>query len=134
MNNRIAHKQGVEPWTAILLLNPDIWALQMTDLCSSHIIVIQITTAHRQTYLLSAYFQKSDDIEIHIKNLDRVFMKLADKRIIICIDASAKSPLWGPRDADSKDEILEDYINEKILQVINKPHDIATVANEVGEG
>ena len=92
-SNRIVQKQGVEPWSAIVLLNPDICALQMTDLCSSHITVIEITMAQKQMYLVSAYFQKKDEIEEHIENLDRVLTKLAGKNVLICIDANAKSPL-----------------------------------------
>lgn len=134
ISNRIVQSKEGEPWTAIIILNPSICALQITDLCSSHVSVVEITMATKQIYLVSAYFQKRDDIEPHIESLDRVLTRLAGKEVIICIDANAKSPLWGPRNADRKGELLEDFINEKRLQVLNDPQGIATVANEVGEG
>ena len=131
---KIAYKLGTDPWAAIVILNPNICTLQLTQLCSTHFAVIEITVDQESIYLVSGYFQRRDEIEVHHKSLDKILTKLRGKKVIMSIDSNANSPLWGPKATDAKGEKLEDFINDRRLEVINNPRDIATVASEVGEG
>jgi hypothetical protein len=53
--------------------------------------------------------------------LEKVLRSFNGKRIIVCIDTNAKSPLWCSRSTDDRGEALEAVIAQYGLHILNKP-------------
>ena len=42
-------------------------------------------------YVVSCYFQYNDEIEGHLRHLEKVFHSLRSERLIVAVDANARS-------------------------------------------
>lgn len=118
---------------AIIVRNKEVTVLKVSQLCNAHCACVQINSRKGTVYLVSMYFQFSHEIEPHIQQLDKVLRRLRGKRIIIGIDANAKSPLWGSRTLDERGATLEDFIAEQNLVVLNRNNEPSTFSNGRGE-
>lgn len=134
MGTRIIKDDSEHPWAAIAVLNPELQVLKLSHLCSPHLAVAQVSNRTSNFYIASAYFQLSHDIEPHIENLEQVLISLGGRNTIVGIDSNAKSPFWGARKRDQKGKLLEDFIAEWRLVVVNNLNDLPTTCSEVGEG
>ena len=120
-----------EPYT---ILNPEITALKLTHICTSHFALAEVDCAGSSLYIASGYFQLSHPIEDHLNNLANVLNEIRGKNVIICLDSKAISPLWGSTKTDSSGEALKNLIAQYNLCIANKANRLATVSSENGEG
>lgn len=65
--------------------------------------------------------------------MENILDALKGKRIIICMDSNAKSPLWHSKTRDLKGIALEDFICSKNLICLNKPDQPFTFSIVNGE-
>jgi len=68
-------------------------------------------------FYVAFYFQYSEDIDSHIRHLEKLCFALRGKRVLVSIDANARSSLWGSRETDERGAKLEDLIRAFSLQV-----------------
>ncbi|CAK1554966.1 unnamed protein product [Leptosia nina] len=113
----------------------------MHHLTTSHCSVAQVELRTGLVYLVSAYFQYSDDIQPHIRHLERVLEALKGKPVIIAVDTNTHSSLWHSRDeqlrgrgraAEERREALEAFIIAKGLIVNNSEGEPDTICSPNG--
>lgn len=59
---------------------------------------------------------------------------LSDRKLLIGVDANARSPLWGPGLTNAKGKKLEGLISQWRLLVLNEPDKGPTISNDRGRG
>lgn len=106
--------------TAIVILDNNIDALKIEQLSNTHCVCAEIRTNNDSWYLVSAYLQYCEDIEPYLKHLDEVISTLKGQKIVISIDANAKSPTWFNDQTDTRGEAMEDFISQHSLFIVNK--------------
>ncbi|CAK1553927.1 unnamed protein product, partial [Leptosia nina] len=120
-------QQDVSAKAGILVLRRTA-ILRMNHLTTSHCSVAQVELRTGLVYLVSAYFQYSDDIQPHIRHLERVLEALKGEPVIIAVDTNTHSSLWHSREeqlrgrgrtAEERREALEAFILAKGLTVNN---------------
>ena len=70
-------------------------------------------------YVVSCYFQQRHEIEEHLRHLEKVLIALMGKRLLVSLEANAKSSLWGPQSSDERGVLLDELIQAFGLYVVN---------------
>ena len=109
------------PKAAIGVKSKHLTTLEVAGLCTTHCACVQVSDGEVEIYMISQYLPPSENIEIGIKQLDRVLRSLRGKKAIIGLDSNAKSPLWCSRTTDDRGEALEAIIAQYGLHVLNQP-------------
>lgn len=126
-------KNGEYPWAAIVVFDTRLTVMRLSHMCSSHVVCAQVDNGTFDVYLVCAYLQYSHDKGIYIEELRRILTLLRGKRVILCLDANARSPIWYSDKLDDNGEILEELILEMNLYVINEPNNPCTFSSTNGE-
>jgi len=69
-------------------------------------VCVEVQTPSLSVYIVSCYFQYSDEIEGH---LEKMLHSLRDKRLIV-VDINARSSLWGFYEIDKRGRKFEIFI------------------------
>jgi len=80
---------------------------------------VEVQTPSFSFYVVSCYFQYSDEIEEHHRHLEMVFRSLRGESLIIGVDANARSSLWGRQETDDRGAKFEDLIRAFGMFVVN---------------
>lgn len=118
----ICHKSKsttVTPKAFVAVPNPDFHAFFVSALSNSHCVVVEVQTPSVTFFAVSSYFQYSDEIEVHLRQLERVLEQLRGQKMVIGLDANAESSLWSPRGSNEKGTQLERLIASFDLHVVN---------------
>ena len=126
-------EEGIRPMAGIALFNPNLTALKLNEFCTSHCVCIELKSNVGRFFLVSMYFQYSNDIKESLALLERILQKLRGESILIAADANARSPLWGDCKLDERGMELEDFINQYDLVVLNQSDSPATYSSALGE-
>ncbi|XP_044580730.1 uncharacterized protein LOC123262532 [Cotesia glomerata] len=120
------------PYAAICLTNPKYQLLVLSQLSTTHCLCAQIMGPDTSFFVASAYLQYKDEIDMHLKHLERVGRALRGKRVFISIDANAKSERWGSETDDVRSEKLEQFIDAHELEIINNAREGLTFESTNG--
>lgn len=126
-------KIGEKAWAGIVIFDPKIVVMKIESLSDTHITCAQVDTGYLMFYLVSGYFQYSDPIEPYIARIKNIVRQLHGRKIIICLDANAHSPVWFSDELTVEGEVLEDAIMELNLYVANEPDNPKTYSRPGGE-
>lgn len=120
LSSKVAAVRSQHPWAAVVVCNPRLDILFVSQLSTPHCACAEVQAPGFSFYVASCYFQYSDDIEKHLKHLEMVFYSLRGKRLIVAVDANARSSLWGPQETDEKGALFEELIRAFGLSVVNR--------------
>lgn len=88
---QVAAETRARPYAAICLTNPKYQMLVLSQLSTTHCVCAPIMGPDTSFFVVSAYFQYKDEIDTHLKHLEKVVRALRGKRVLISMDANAKS-------------------------------------------
>ena len=83
--------------------------------------------------LVNAYFKYSDQIEIHLNNLETVSNRFRGEQILVAADANARSVLWFNESTDDRGEELEALLLAYDMILFNSPGEVSTYENTRGQ-
>lgn len=133
---RIYHPNVNTPKVAIIVKNPNLDVLQLKMEDTKHVAAIQVIAGTYEFYLISAYFQFSHPVEPYLEVLDRCINRIKSKKanseIVICADVNALSTSWFSRSTNERGDLVEDFIMDNNLIVINKKSEHTTYASPSG--
>lgn len=132
LGNQVAASKTDRPWAAVVVCNPGITLLLVAQLSTSHCVCAEVQAPGFSFYVVSSYFQFCDEIEGHLRHLEMVFRSLRGQRIIVAVDANARSSLWGPQRTDDRGAKLEDLIRAYGMTVVNDADQPPTYWTEGG--
>lgn len=107
------------PWAAVVACNPGVTLLFVSQLSTSHCVCAEVQAPGLSFYVVSSYFQFCDEIEGHLRHLEMVFRSLRGQRLLVAVDANARSSLWGPQRTDDRGAKFEDLIRANGITVVN---------------
>lgn len=106
------------PYAAIAIGNPDFSIIHLAQYSTQHTVCAEIRAPHFSFYVVSQYYQYSKPREEYIDELSRILRRLKGKRVLIGMDANARSKMWGNiRSEDG--QLFEDLIRTNDLKVLN---------------
>ncbi|CAG5073501.1 Similar to Retrovirus-related Pol polyprotein from type-1 retrotransposable element R1 (Fragment) (Bradysia coprophila) [Cotesia congregata] len=129
---QVAAETRSRPYAAICLTNPKYQLLVLSQLSTTHCVCAQIVGPDTTFFVVSSYFQYKDEIDIHLEHLERVVRALKGKRVIVSMDANAKSERWGSETDDARGEKLEQFVDAHELEIVNNAREGPTFESTNG--
>lgn len=129
---RVAAVRSERPWAAVAVCNPEFQITFISQLSTAHCVCAEISMPGFSFYVVSHYFQFSDEIEVHLRHLEAVLHTLRGRKVLVSLDANARSPMWGPGRADDRGVKLEELINSLDFEVVNEPGQLPTFFSASG--
>jgi Endonuclease-reverse transcriptase len=126
----IAH---ITPAAAIVVLNKNYRVVTINSLTTSHAVVVALHTVDGPLYLVSMYFQYRDPVDLYLNQLREIMRHLRGKRVMVGIEANARSSMWQSDRTCGRGSGLEDFILEQGLLVINKRSPFPTFSSSSGD-
>jgi hypothetical protein len=109
------------PREAVGIISKAMTALEVAGLCTTHCVSVQVSDGETEIYVVSQYLPPTENIEVSLEQLDKVLSNLRGKKVVVGVDANAKSPLWCSRSINDRGEALEAIIAQYGLHVLNQP-------------
>ncbi|KFM63391.1 Retrovirus-related Pol polyprotein from type-1 retrotransposable element R1, partial [Stegodyphus mimosarum] len=97
------------------------------------IITISISTSNSDLYFTSAYASPSEDLETTLHDLHHILQRHPHQHLISG-DFNAHSNLWGYHRNNTRNMLMEDFINAHNLMLHNTPDDSPTFVTINGKG
>lgn len=128
---------GEFPGAAVVVLDEALSVLKLGHLCSSHMVVVELTSRAGRVYLVSLYCQYRHPIGPYLQGLDRALTELRGKPVIVMADVNARSERWWNvrpprlthRRAWDRGVAVEELADRHGLAVANQPGQPATFAS-----
>ena len=120
------------PWAAIAIFNRSVRSMLLTQFSNSHCVCIEISFNGERMYLISMYCQSSHRIPPNLEHLKTILKALRGRKILISMDANAKSPMWFNSSTDNSGAEMEMFILEEKLYLLNEDGCPPTYASERG--
>lgn len=114
---------------AIIVHNPLIETTEISQLCDSRMIYVEVLKKEGGFIVANLYFQFNEEIEPYINKIRQIIDQHSVKPIIITMDTNAKSTLWHSDTTDERGEKLSDLFQELDLEVCNKQSPTPTFHN-----
>ena len=96
----VAATRSQYTWAAVAVSNPNFDMLFLSQVNNMHCFCAEVLILGFSFYVASYYFQHSNDIEEHLRHLEKILHSLRGKRLLISIDANARSSSWAPQESD----------------------------------
>ena len=127
--NTVIHYGGERPRAAIWTTPGALFPL--TDLSDRDVMAGIFETPNGRTCFVSAYFDGQSG-EVIPEKLTRIvdYCLRRTIKLIINADMNAHSTLWGCEDSDTRGEVLEDFIAQHRMDVVNIGSDPTFIGRE----
>ncbi|KAI5753744.1 hypothetical protein M8J77_002974 [Diaphorina citri] len=116
-------------FAAIAIFNNELKVMVMDSLCTEFFAVILLHLENEDIYIISGYFKPNIDIDTHCNQLKEILDKLSGKKIVIGADFNARSIVWYDRITNNEGRIIENFLIEQNLYLINLPSENTTFCN-----
>lgn len=130
---RVIQPDKENSWVAAVVRESKMDVFQNTDLESEHVMCLQVCTRHEQFYIINMYCQFSLEIRPFLDSLGDILRRLAGNKIILTMDANAKSDWWYSGITDDRGKELEEFIMIHDLRIINRSSNVCTYMTDRGE-
>lgn len=125
--------EGDRPMAAIAVTNRDLTVVKISHLCDTHLSCACVKGNFGEFYLVSQYFQCSEEIEPSLTRLEKVLAALSHNKVVIAADVNGKSTLWGSTKTNARGRKLEEFVARHGLVVLNEAGSMPTYSSSSGE-
>ncbi|KAF6210595.1 hypothetical protein GE061_013701 [Apolygus lucorum] len=113
--------------SAIVLANPSLDAILVTECSDEDHLAVEIRDKSGFTFVVvSCYFDYNRDIRDEFRKLEGIFDRFRHLRILLAIDSNARSSTWYDVKTNERGRLLEDFIAERGLLVVNDNDGVPT--------
>lgn len=130
---RVAAVRHEDPWSAVAVCNPELKIIFISQLSTAHCVCAEVLAPGFSFYVVSHYFQYSDDIEWHLNHLATVLNALRGQKVLVSLDSNARSSLWGAQETNDRGRKLERFILAHGVELLNDANQPPTFWTPRGE-
>lgn len=125
---------GVEnPWVAAVIANESVVVFHLAHFDTPHVLCFQVMSEMEEFYIINVYCQFSLQIEPILSDLERIVLRLNSNRVVVTMDANAKSELWYAEETDERGRIVEEFLMLNKLYVANEVSNLPTFQTTNGQ-
>jgi len=107
--------------TAIVVRNPKLDVILITQLSSEDIVVVEVSCNNHIIIFASVYADITQDIDVILHKIDQVRQSYGlSTKIIICIDSNARSQTWFDTSTNERGRRLEAFLYSTGYYLANK--------------
>jgi len=115
-----------KPWVAVVVANDRLEILHLAQYDTPHLMCLQVVSDREDFYIINIYCQFMLPIGPFLDQIEKIINSLHTNNYIIAMDSNAKSNLWFANETDERGRIVEDFLIDNRLQVINTPSCVPT--------
>lgn len=123
-----------EVWACALLVNKNINVVLLKSYSCNKFVTLRVSKGSDEWIVVNSYFKFGDGIDMYLEKLAKVIRNFKGEKVVISLDANAKSPLWFSTETDDRGGLLEDAIISLGLEVLNVESGVTTFENTRGIG
>lgn len=120
------------PKAAVAVFRSGLTILNLAHLGDSDTVVVCVSTDFGPLYVVSMYCRFGAEFDPYLDRIREILRSLLGCRIVLCLDANAKSCAWGATQSDIRGRALEDLLLESNVHVVNQPGSPATFVSHSG--
>jgi hypothetical protein len=105
--------------SALLVNNKEVDVVLITQHSNEDCIVAEISYRNNKFYGASLYFDILEDIEINIRNTEKILNYSKGQGLLIAADCNARSETWYDTMTNQRGKALEDFITIQHLNIVN---------------
>jgi len=118
---------GVDkPWVAVVVANKRLEIFHLAQYDSPHLMCLQVMSEQEDFYIINIYCQFMLPIAPFMDHIEKIINSLRSTKYIILMDSNAKSNLWFANDTDERGRVVEDFLINNKLHVVNTPNNVPT--------
>lgn len=122
----IFQTNGNNPRAGIILTNKNIDACMILQHSDSDLVCVEISCSKLKCIVISAYFDIHRDINLDLEKIEHVLKYFHDSIIVIGLDSNARSKYWFDKQTNKRGKILETFIVDNDLCLINTNSELTT--------
>lgn len=115
-----------QPKTAIIITNKLLQAIELKTFATSYSTFAKIQFCAKTFIFISAYCSPTSDLSNQLAHMQDFFIKVKPQNCIIGMDSNAKSKIWFSDCEDNRGELIEDFISQNDLLVLNNNENMPT--------
>ena len=127
-----ANSREQHPWAAIAIANDNIVAINLKHFGNDRVVVAEVTINETKLYAISAYLSPNQDPAHILGTISRALNQLRGATIIKGLDSNAYSTTWGSTYTNREGEVIEDFMGQHGLSLLNKASEPATFFSNRG--
>ena len=89
---------------------------------NEHILCFKVISGESAYIIINVYCQYSAPLEGFLDKVETLINSFPSEKLLITMDANAKSELWHSEVTDDKGMLLEEFVLENSLMVLNRPN------------
>lgn len=106
--------------SAVIVANPNLDAILISECSDEDHVTLEIRDRLGFSFVVvSGYFDSNQDIQGNFRKLGKVLDRFRNTRVLIGIDSNARSTTWFDFKTNQRGRLLEDFIDEKGLLIMN---------------
>ena len=117
---------------AVIISNDRLDAMLITQLSDSDTATVKLTSGDLKIILASMYFDREHFLEPALAKIDAILHHAKGLGVIISMDSNARSTLWYDTLSNNRGTILEEFIINKQLYIMNEVSTNTTFTNRIG--
>ncbi|CAK9811752.1 Retrovirus-related Pol polyprotein from type-1 retrotransposable element R1 (Fragment) [Anthophora quadrimaculata] len=107
-------------WVAAVVNNNTIQVLQSISEETEHVMCFKIYKRNTEICFINVYCQFCLRIEPILDIVEKMIQRITDQRIVITVDANAKSSTWYSDTTDDKGKAIEEFALANKLYILNR--------------
>jgi len=115
-----------KPKTAIIITNKLLQVIELKTFAKGYSTFAKIQFRAKAFIFVSAYCSPTSDLSDQLAHMQDFLVKVKPQNCIIGMDSNAKSKIWFRNSEDNRGQLLEDFISQNDLLVLNNNEDIPT--------
>jgi hypothetical protein len=115
--------------SAIIFNKNCVAPLFVPQFSNDHIAVVTLQLGKTQLFFSNVYLPPSTDIRSEIPTNQRIIKATAGSRLVIGGDFNTRSTLWCDIRNDARSSILQEFVTQNDLDILNQPGDLPTFRN-----
>jgi len=118
------------PWVAVVVANERLEFFHLAQYDTPHLVCLQVMSDREDFYIINIYCQFMLSF---MDQIEKIINSLHSNNYIIAMDSNAKSNLWFANKTDERGRIVEDFLIDNKLHVVNTPSRAPTYLTTIGQ-
>ena len=130
---KIAPQTYDNSWVAAVVNRERVEILLNVGDENEHVMCFKVMAGVLEFIIINVYCQYLVSIEKFLRRIEDLINCFPTEKVLITLDANAKSVMWHADATDEKGALVEDLIIEHNLTVLNQPNNYPTFMNANGQ-
>ena len=117
---------------AVVVTNNHIDTMLIQQVSDADMVAVEIIKGSIKLVAVSMYFDRENQIEQDLGKMELTMHHAKDTAVLFALDSNARSTLWHETLTNTRGRILEEFITNKQLYIMNKESSYTTSRNRLG--